>query len=352
MTIETETKPIQPEPATPTPVPASTPTPERPGFVKRFAIFLGRFLKALFKVLFVLIVIVAIGFITYLIVQELQRSFRVVNTRTDYNLEQVMAMRQEFDEFERTAVADSEAQDERLIALESYIDTTLSEDLNHQDEMLNALELQVGALLSQTQTMDGQIGSLNEGVVALQSDINENNGRIDELGGEIDTLGNNNDELAGQVTDLQTAVDDLPLEDIEQMRQVVTLFRVWEIVTRARIRLLENNPGLAANDAARALATVDALVADENTNPDLLPMLALVQARLTLADANLPDSPELAAFDLENAWIELDAALSFLLGIEELEFDTAVNPPAEEGEAADTTDEEGAIPTATPASGG
>lgn len=345
MTSETDTTSA---PTNVTPVPASAAA--KPGFAKRFATALGRFLKALFKVVLVLIIIAALGVITYLIVQELQRSFGVVSNRVDYNLDQVMEMRQTVAELERTAVTQNESQDERLAVLETSVNTTLSQDLAQQDDMLSALELQLSTLLSQTQTMDGQVGSLNEGVLALQADINDNNGRLDELGGEIDALGINNDELGSQVTDLQTAVTDLPLADIEQMRQVVTLFRVWEIVTRARVRLLENNAGLAANDAVRALTAVNNLAADETTNPDLLPMLALVQARLTLAAANLPGSPELAAADLENAWIELDSALAFLLGIEEVEFDTAVSQP--QPAATSQSTEEAPAPTATPGSGG
>ena len=344
MTAETETKPV---PANPVQTPT---TPDQPGFGRRFAIVLGRFLKALLKVILVIVAIVAVGTITYLIVQELQRSFRAVSGRVDYNLEQMVEMRQEINELERTAVTQNKAQDDRLNNLETYIDTSLADELTNQDETLTAVELKLGTVQSQTETMDEQIGSLNDGVLALQSDINENNGRIDLLGGELDGLGISNEDLATQVTDLQTAVNNLPLGDIEQMRQVVTLFRVWEIVTRARVRLLENNAGLAADDATRALYTVNAIVADDETNPDLLPTLALVQARLTLAEANLPDNPELATFDLENAWIELDSALALLLGIDELELDTAVTP-ADESDASNTT-EEVILPTATPESGG
>lgn len=309
-------------------------TPARPGFGRRLAIVFGRLLKALLKVALVIGLIAGVGYISYLIIQELQRSFSVVNKQVEFNRQKVLEIGHDLGQLENDLAAANAAQDERLAGLESYVQTTLADDLARQDEMLAALDLQLGSLLTQTQVMGSQIAALNDGAVALQGDINENNGRLDTLGGEIDTLTNNTNDLTSQVTELQTAVADLPLEDIEQMRQVVTLFRVWEMVTRARLRLVESNAGLAANDTALALATVEAIIAHENTHPDLQPPLALVQARLTLANANLPANPDLAALDLENAWRELDTVLALLLGVEAVEVPTAepdstnASPPA------------------------
>lgn len=294
----------------------STYPPARPGFGRRVAIAFGRFLKALLKVTLVIVVIIGVGYGVYLVIQELQRSFQTVSGRVDYNLTQIQRIGHDLGELQQTVTAVQTAQDTRLTTLEST-DTTLAADLARQDAMLVALELQMGRLATQTVTINEQIVALNEGVVALQGDINENNGRLDELGGQLDTQANSSRELATQVVALQTAVDALPLADIEQMRQVVTLFRVWEMVARARLHLLEKNAGLAATDTARALAALEAVAANPQTNPDLLPQLALAQARLTLANAYLPDNPELAALDLENGWRELDALLALLLGVVE-----------------------------------
>lgn len=297
--------------------PTTPATPAQPGFGRRVANAFGRFLKALLKVTLVIAIIAGIGFITYLIVQELQRSFRTVSSRVDYNLSQVQEIGHDLGELEETVTAGQSDQDTRLSSLESYVDTTLADDLTHQDEMLGTLTLQLNQLVSETQTINSQIAALNEGVVALQGDINENNGRLDELGGELDAQANNTGELVVKVTELQTSIDALPLEDIEQMRQVVTLFRIWEMISRARLHILENNAGLAANDTARALAAIESVAANPQTPPDLLSQLALAQARLTLANAYLPDSPDLAALDLENSWRELDTLLALMLGVVE-----------------------------------
>ena len=333
--MTTETKPTT-APAEP------APRSDQPGFGRRFANALGRFLKALLKVILVVVVIIAIGYITFLIVQELQRSFNVVSGRVDYNQDRINEIRADLDTLDDNAASQNVEQDGRLLALESFVDTTLADDLNQQTETLTVLETQLDTLLSQTEVIDNQVVALNEGVVALQTDINENNGRIDELGGSVDALNINDESLTTEVSDIQSTLAELPLQDIEQMRQVVSLFRVWEMVARARLHILENNAGLAATDTNNALATVETLLANETTNPELLPILTLIQARLTLAQAKLPDSPALAAFDLENAWFELDGALALLLGIED--YETAVlptEPPAEDAETAPA-------PTATP----
>lgn len=294
----------------------STFPPPRPGLGRRMARAFGRFLKALLQVVLVIVLVIGIGYGVYLIVQELQRSFQTVSSRVDYNLAQIQRIGHDLGELQQTVTAVQTAYDTRLTTLETT-DTTLAGDLARQDAMLAAMELRLGRLATQTVTINEQIVALNEGVLALQGDINENNGRLDALGGQIDTQANNSRELAAQVLAVQTAVDALPLADIEQMRQVVTLFRVWEMVARARLHLLERNAGLAANDTARALAALEAVAANPQTNPDLLPQLALAQARLTLANAYLPDNPELAALDLENGWRELDALLALLLGVVE-----------------------------------
>lgn len=292
----------------------TTPIPNRPGFGRRLVLVTGRFLKALLKVALIVAVIAGAGYITYLIVKELQRSFDVVNEQVAFNRAQVLEIAHDLGALQQTATAAAAVQDERLANLESHLETTLAVEMARQEAALATLELQLGNLLSQTQALDGAIVTLNTGMVALQTDSDENNGRLDSLGAELVTLSNHTDELGAQVADLQTAVADLPLADIYQMRQVITLFRVWEVVARARLRLVENNAGLAATDTAHALALIEAIIAHDNTDPDLLPQLARVHTRLKLAEAYLPANPDLAALDLENAWRELDEALALLLG--------------------------------------
>ncbi|MDX1689338.1 MAG: hypothetical protein R3248_15250, partial [Candidatus Promineifilaceae bacterium] len=97
--------------------------------------------------------------------------------------------------------------------------------------------------------------------------------------------------------------------ELAQMRRALTLFRAWELVARARLRLLQGNAGLAAGDLTAAQATVDALAAEEGEAA-----LAPLRQRLALALENLPADPVAAGRDLETAWEMLDEEIATLSG--------------------------------------
>jgi hypothetical protein len=109
-----------------------------------------------------------------------------------------------------------------------------------------------------------------------------------------------------------TAVTTEATDQVAQMGQALSLFRAWEMVYRARLRLLEQNFGLAAEDVATAQALVAALAAADGAAET--ESLAEVQERLELAADNLPNDPDTAERDLETAWEMLDAILSATLG--------------------------------------
>jgi len=125
-------------------------------------------------------------------------------------------------------------------------------------------------------------------------------------------------------------------------RQVLTLFRVWELISRARLRLLEDNFGLARADTEQALRTMDFLLA---AAPEEAETWQRIQARLELALAALPDDPDMAAGDLESAWDALDELLTAML-LPELA--TAGSLPEDAGDSA-AAEESTVEPTPTEA---
>ena len=121
------------------------------------------------------------------------------------------------------------------------------------------------------------------------------------------------DQVDLQSDDLTAFGETLTTADLVALRQTIYLFRVWEMVARARLRLLENNAGLAGADVARSQEAVAALIAaGDFADADGLAQLA---QRLDLAAAGLPNSPAAAAADLELAWESIDQLLAALLGI-------------------------------------
>jgi hypothetical protein len=310
--------------------------PTQPGFLSRLGGFLKRLLLAFLKLALIFIIIVALAGVAWLIYQEIDRSFDSVTARMDRNTERIELAESDVDRL----LAANEIGEEQVAALQSAVATqdatiaaqeatiaTLESDLaagqEQHDELLTMLEARMTALIASTETISGNVSFLNEGLVSLQGDITTNVSDIDAVGGEVDALQADLLAVNGQVEEVQVELSDYSAEEFIRMRQALALFRVWEMVSRARLRLIEDNAGLAAGDIDAALASVGRLQAavpeeEETTTAGL----EEVQERLTLAAANLPDDQVAAGRDLETAWELLDAALAEL-------FDEEVPTPQE-----------------------
>lgn len=300
--------------------------------------------------LIIMVILLGLGYLGYLGVVEAQRSLNSVVTRVEANSRAITELANEVDAVEadntmqqddmRAMGRDVEGLDSRLGTLEgSTVAADLAEQLTRQGEMLNGLQAQLDVANSSDETALGDIASLSDAVTALQADLNANSGQIDALGGDIDRLDNEVTELAGQTTETTSTVAELQtavFEDSqgEELREVLALFRVWELITRARLRLAENNVGLAQGDVETAVRTVDRLIGEDE---EAATAYATVQGRLALAFANLPGDPTTASADLETAWDELDAILA-----------AKILPQAPTLEVATPTAEPEPTPTPTP----
>jgi chromosome segregation ATPase len=293
--------------------------------------------KAVFTFLLVIGVLVAIvwgGFMIYQMVQtEIDRSSTSVTTRFDAQESRIDILREEVN----TLVAANPDQEEQLVQLQQELDSVntqlsnLDEDLSQQNEVLVTLEAAMATTLSNDETAAGGIAVLGDGLTALQGDFNDASVRLDTFGGEVDELTGDVaalDETAvtaqAMASDSETAVND--------MAQTLMFFRAWELVARARLRLLENNPGLAQADVAEADEILQSIVLILPADSTEAETVQTVQTRLALAADNLNLDTDLAGTDLETAWDELDTILTARLQpvIEELELglDSAAETPA------------------------
>jgi len=293
----------------------------QPAFSSRLGGFLKRLLLAFIKLGLVFLALAALAGVAWLIYQEIDRSFDSVTKRVDFNggrinevekelvaLSAAGDLREEQDEILQTAIAD---QATVIADLENDLDA----ELKQQAEDLANLEERVTVLVASTDTISGHLSVLNEGLVALQLDITTNVSDIDAVGGEVDALQSDLAILFSDVEAVQTELSDYSADEFNRMRQSLALFRVWEMVSRARLRLIEQNVGLAVADIDTALASVDRLLVIYSQEEDAATAdLEQVQQRLTLAAAGLPDDPAAAARDLETAWQLLDASLAALFG--------------------------------------
>ncbi len=313
--------------------------------------------KAVFTVLLVVGVIVGIlwgGFMIYEMVQtEIDRSANSVATRFGAQESRIDVLRREVDDL----VLASPGQAERIRQLEQALATANSQiqaldvDLRQQDALLEALAADMAVTLSNDETAAGSLTTLGEGLAALQGDFNEASLRLDKFGGEVDTL-------TGEVTAFgETAVSAqeqaaLAETAVSDMGHTLMIFRAWELIARARLRLLENNLGLAQADVAEADEMLQFLIVALPEEAAESAAMQTVQTRLALAADNLILAPAIAAADLETAWDVLDKILMarLLAGEElavEIEVETETAVPVEAAQTS-TPESTPIIPAVTP----
>lgn len=134
---------------------------------------------------------------------------------------------------------------------------------------------------------------------------NEEIGDLQHLVERLDDLQADMQKTAADVELLETSLagTDAPVQRLERQLQLV---RVMELLTRARLWMTQDNLGLASEDIQAAMQSLDSLAeaAPEEGAGTLQPIIE----RLNLTLEALPESPVIAADDLEVAWKLLVAA--------------------------------------------
>ena len=302
-------------------------TPEAAGSGDGAGGFLKRLLLALLKVGLALLILAGLAIGAWFIFRELDRSFDSVIVRTERNTRRMEESEAEIDSLQEqnyaraVQVVELEAalatREQEIAGLEEELDA----GLERQGAMLVEVEGETATLAGRADTLGGETALLGAGLAALQDDLNANGQHIDQLGGTVDGLSDTLAALDGRAAEIQSQVDALAVEDLAGWRRAVGLFRIWQMIGRARQRLVEGNMGLAAADIEMALAAIDDLVAQdpvvEESDADSVagPVddLLTVRERLQLAADNLPDEPLVASRDLETAWEVLDAIVALAL---------------------------------------
>ena len=304
--------------------PQSASDTTRPGFFTRLGRFFGRLLAAFLKLSLAAVLLAILAGIAWLIYREIDRSFDSVVARVEANTRRIELTEEDFE----TYWSANEAQQEEVRDLQAAIaareaafadlESSVAAEQAQQDAELAALQAQLDDMIARSDTMTATLAFLNEGLVTLQGDTTANVSEIDALGGAVDAVTAEVNGQSGEIAALQSEISAFSAEEFTRMQQAVALFRAWEMVSRARFRLLEQNVGLAAADVDSALASVDAIILVVPEESPTATALAAARGRLAQATLSLPDDPVAAARDLETAWEALDAILANLLGFEPL----------------------------------
>jgi phosphoglycerate-specific signal transduction histidine kinase len=285
----------------------------------------------LVKVVLVLAVIAALGFGGYLGIRELGNAYLDLSAESVETAARVELLRSDVNtlmENDTSGRRESNAFQNDLTALDgrvSVVEREMTADLERQTAQLAVLEARLDEMVEAGVVISENVALLNGGIAALQTDIVGFGSDLDSLGGEVDGLQSEVAGLDGETVALQASLED-PLaatEDVAELRQILVLFRVWELVARARLRLVEGNPGLALADVQTAQGALSAVI--EASSEEMAAVLTPVQQRLDLAAASLPNDPITAARDLETAWEALDGLLSELLGLPVVEVEEEGN---------------------------
>lgn len=300
-------------------------------------------------IIFLIVVLVAailggLGYAGYLGVQEIQRSNNSLTLRIDANEQNLNSLRDlvnsEFAQGNPEQQVQIDQLENELALLTQQLEALQAarvEDTAVQTDQFNTLASDLATAVAQNGDLAGELETVQEALVALQSDLNSTGGRIDALGGDVDRLRLQFSALDETVTELNTvAARDGEMADLQQ---TLTLLQLWGVLTNARLALIDGDATSAETAVSQAITLSNTLVAE--TDSPTADTLARLQTRLDLAAAGFDTNLPTVAQDLEAASRELALLLSG--PAPEAEIVEATPSPTATNEDAAT-----AVPTATP----
>lgn len=278
-----------------------------PGFSARFGRALGRFLLALLKTaLFTLViggiaVAILFGYNQFVRGSLTQQWVDILRGGLDES-------RQREDELQ----VELDAAHSQMATMEAHMEgmeTAMGEDMATMAAAMHVMDGQLSVLARSGQTISETVLILDGDLATLQAEIDSETATLNT---DVTSLQGDTDGLRNDLTTLQGQVDEIPEVDVIRLEELLLLFRVGEMISRARLHLAEGNAGLALEQVSLGLTLVNGMIADERFDAAALTPL---QERLRLALSALPTEATLASRDLENAWLTLDARLTELLGL-------------------------------------
>lgn len=261
-----------------------TPESPRPSFGDRLSIAFVAFVRALVRLLLVVVFAGLIGLAFYAGVPWLYRQYVIpVEENTDRIVDLDARLAQQ-----------SEALGERIDSLRDRLDTL---EVSRDQDRQTVADLRV--------LLDDLMAMQAEQSIALE--------QVDELQATAEAVSESQERLESFISAIATQTGGnrlsiLELEDtlgeagtpLEQVRRELQLVKAMELLTRSRLFIAQGNPGLAQEEVTRAYELLSGLHSD--TPPAERGQLVAVLGRLQLALVSLPDAPALAIGDLDAAW--------------------------------------------------
>lgn len=191
----------------------------------------------------------------------------------------------------------------QIATLEAQIDALEAELAVPVDE-LNAQQEQINALQGQVAEVQAQLTEAGDRLAAAEGDIDAQVAAVEDIGAMLDGFQTDLNVFEGGLSYVSTRVPNPATFDAYN-RQLL-IMRAWQATTVARLRMAENNPGLAGDHVDTAILSLEgALALSEAADAQSTATLEQARDRLLQAQATLVDSPFLAFADLDTAWLLL-----------------------------------------------
>ena len=182
-----------------------------------------------------------------------------------------------------------------------------SETLSVQEQQqvssrMNTFSQRLAGVENQQGKQNEAVSELKGRTTSLEQTMSEHTtllAKVAQLEGRVETLTADLKSNTSQDQALQESLTALDSPTAAMARDLQVL-KAMELVSRARLNLIQNNAGLARTDVESAYGILAAM--KENTPDAQKPLVDVWLQRLSLVLGNLPASPVMAADDLEIAW--------------------------------------------------
>ncbi len=184
----------------------------------------------------------------------------------------------------------------------SLLETAQAQDSHRLDQRLESFQQRLTSLENQHQLTHETLDELAANQDALQDGLDQQAAelqRLDELQEELENVRSYTDkayQLGIQGYEASFGKDDL----IRALERQIVVLKVASLLNRSRLYMLQSNFGLARSQVEMARELLVEL--QERSTPQQQSVISSWIGRLDAALDNLPESPVVAADELEIAW--------------------------------------------------
>ena len=272
--------------------------PEKPSFGRQLWLAFKRLVLFVFRVLLIVLIIAAVGAAIY---------FGGPVLVDEYLLKDVRQNSTKIDAIDAQLTSESERINQELEDLQTRIDA-LEIQGDTDVQTIDNLKVQIAAaestLLEQAPTLENivDLGTdlelLSTALAALDEKVSTIEVLLDDVFIGATTTNESIESLQTEVETLNALLE--ARDTVDTLRQDLTLLKVMELITRARVSIGQENTGLAKDDLQAAQDLLTDLRSE--VTAEQASYLDDISQRLSLASKNLTESQNLVDADLEVAW--------------------------------------------------